>query len=314
MKKATKAIIAAAAAGSVFLAAGEVMYRLALDSEAIKKMPKFIGDNDELTKCFMTSELVLESTQWYKEMPKEHWEAHSPRGETLHADVIFSDEPSDVWVISIHGYTAKPSSNAPQNRFFHSLGFNLLMPSLCGHADSECKYVAMGWHDRLDICEWISVICSKNPKAKIVLYGVSMGAATVMMTTGEPLPDNVRCAVEDCGYSSVEDEFNTQVKDSFHLPRFPFIRATDVMTRIHAGYSFKEASSVEQLKKSKTPTLFIHGEEDSFVPYSMLDKCYDAAACEKEKFSVPGAQHAASAITAPEEYFAQVKAFIEKYI
>ena len=143
-----------------------------------------------------------------------------------------------------------------------------------------------------------------DPEAEIVLYGVSMGAATVMMASGEAdLPVQVRCVIEDCGYTSVWDEFSGQLKELFGLPPFPVLNAADLVCRIRAGYSITEASALRQVERSVTPTLFIHGEEDTFVPFWMLEELYQAASCEKEKLAVPGAAHAESAAVAPEKLF-----------
>ena len=92
------------------------------------------------------------------------------------------------------------------------------------------------------------------------------------------------------------------------------LNAASLVCQIRAGYSFEEASSVEQLKKATLPMLFIHGEEDDFVPYSMLQPVYDACASqEKELLSGPGAGHAESASTDPELYWGTITAFLEKH-
>lgn len=172
----------------------------------------------------------------------------------------------------------------------------------------------MGWHDRLDIVSWIGKILEKDETAEIVLYGISMGGATVMMTAGEPLPPNVKCIVEDCGYSSVEDIFTYQLKSIFNLPKFPVIYAASLVTQIRAGYSFGEASALKQLAKCQTPIFFIHGDDDKFVPYSMLDIVYNSANCEKEKFVVKGAGHGMASRVAGKEYWDRVFAFVDKHL
>jgi hypothetical protein len=172
----------------------------------------------------------------------------------------------------------------------------------------------MGWPDRLDVISWINYINEKSSDCKIILYGVSMGAATVMMTTGEELPSNVKLAIEDSGYTSVWDELEYQMKKIFDLNSFPFLNVASIITKIRAGYNFKEASSVEQLKKSVTPTLFIQGDSDEFVPSYMLDINYEAANCEKEKLVVEGAGHIGSSKIAPDLYWETIDNFIAKYI
>ncbi len=315
MKKSTKILLGAAAVGAAYVGIGEVMYRKFLTAAAARGgapiTPRSV-DSDDIP----SNELFIEGEEWYIDAEKQHWEAPSKRGgETLHAEMIFNEKASHVYVICLHGYNSAPSGNAPQAKFFYEQGYNVVLPSLCGHGRSEAPYVSMGWHDRIDVCRWIEEIIEYDDEAKIVLYGVSMGGATVMMTVGEELPENVVCAIEDCGYTSVDEQFRHSIKKFMKLPAFPFIDAGNLMTRVHAGYSFKEASSVEQLKKSRTPILFIHGTEDDFVPFNMVLDCYDAAVnCEKEIRVFEGSKHAKSVFDQPKEYFETVGNFIRKYL
>ena len=125
----------------------------------------------------------------------------------------------------------------------------------------------------------------------------------------------MKCVVEDCGYSSVWDEFAGQLDELFHLPTFPVLDAASLVTQVRAGFGFKEASAVEQLKKASLPVLFIHGEDDTFVPYSMLDVVYRACASpDKEKLSIPGAAHGEASSKDPELYWSTVEVFLNKHI
>ena len=226
-----------------------------------------------------------------------------------------AEKPSKVWIVCIHGFSGCGMNLGVAARRWHEKGYNVLLPDLRGNGDSEGDFYGMGWLDRHDIIRWIEqVILEEHPDAKVILHGVSMGAATVMMTTGEELPENVKAAIEDCGYTSVWEEFTIQLKKVFGLPQFPIMHLANRMAKRRAGYSFKEASSVDQVKKSKTPTLFIHGDADTFVPFFMLDEVYRAAACEKEKLAVAGAQHGESAQIAPGQYWGTVDRFIGRYL
>ncbi len=196
---------------------------------------------------------------------------------------------------------------------FYNEGYNVIFPELRGNGFSEGKYYGMGWHERLDIIDWINYIVEKDPDSKIVLYGVSMGGATVMMTTGEALPDNVKVAVEDCGYTSAWDIFESRL-NKFHFPAFPFLHSMNTICKIFAKYDFKEASAYNQVAKSKTPTLFIHGAEDALVPTEMVYPNYENASCEKEILVVENAGHCGSSLVSPEYYWKTVFDFISKYI
>jgi hypothetical protein len=197
---------------------------------------------------------------------------------------------------------------------YYETGFNILMPDLRGHGDSEGQYATMGYYDSVDIIGWISQIIKKDSDAKIVLHGISMGAATVMLTTGEDLSNHVKCAIEDCGYTSVWDIFSYNMKRFFKLPAFPVLYVSNIISRARVRMDFKQASPLNAVKKSKTPTLFIHGDADQLVPFYMLEPLYDNAACEKDILVVKGAEHGASSAKEPDVYHKKVSEFISKYL
>ncbi len=227
---------------------------------------------------------------------------------------LFEQESGQRYAIVCHGYMGHPAQMAGYIMKFFDMGYHVLAPAAQGHGDSDGDYYGMGWLERKHLLGWINTIIEEDPEAEILLFGLSMGGATVMMTAGEELPDNVKCIVEDCGYSSVWDEFSVQLENIFDIPDFPLMYVTDLLCRIRAGYSFREASAVEQLKKAEVPMLFIHGEEDTFVPYAMLEEVYTACASEvKEKLSVPGAAHGAAAATNPKLYWETIEEFVGKY-
>ena len=135
-----------------------------------------------------------------------------------------------------------------------------------------------------------------------------------MMTTGEELPENVMLAIEDCGFTNVKEIFADRCKRKYHLPPKIIMPPAALVCRIINGFFWGNASSVEQIKKSKTPTLFIHGDKDNFVLISNLDPVYNACPAEKEKHIIRGAEHAVSVFWFPEEYWATVDSFLEKHL
>lgn len=285
---------------------GNFLFELALDPKSSKSV---IFSNDD----FETKEqMKLENNKWLEENASDVYiESKKLR---LHSYEVKAKKESKVWVIAVHGYTDSAYFMVGAANQFLNYGYNVLMPDLRAHGKSEGKYIGMGWPDRLDLMQWIDYLIATYGNIKIILYGISMGAATVMMTSGERLPSNVRAIIEDCGYTSAWEEFAYELKYLFHMPTFPALYNANVITKIRARYSLKKASAIKQVAKSKTPTLFIHGDKDKFVPFYMLDKLYEAASCKKEKLVIKNAGHAEAQRVEPERYWRCVRRFIKHYL
>lgn len=213
-----------------------------------------------------------------------------------------------------HGYNGYPTDLWRQLSHFLKQGYSVLLPIARAHGDSECPYIGMGWRERFDLIAWCKEMEGRYPAAKLLLFGHSMGASTVMMALGEEsLPSSVVCAVEDCGYTSVHEEFAVQIKAQYRLPAFPFLKVADRIAKRRLGYGFKEASALLQIKKSQTPILFIHGDKDSFVPTAMVYELYDASVAEKELLIVKDAAHVESVSVDPDLYFNTIDRFANRY-
>ena len=232
----------------------------------------------------------------------------------LHALNYTQDKYSYKWAIVVHGYGGSASDMTTWSRNFYTQGYNVLAPDLRGHGKSEGDYIGMGWDDRKDILEWIKQILSQDSQAEIALFGISMGGATVMNTSGERLPSQVKVIVEDCGFTSTAEIFGYQLKKLYHLPSFPVMNAANSVTKFRAGYDIFKSSALSQVKKSHTPMLFIHGEEDDFVPFSMLEPVYEAAPVTKKKVIIKGAGHGEAEKADPELYWQSIWSFVGNYI
>lgn len=295
---------------------GNYFFNLALNPHS-DKSSVFDAENNNMDHFFAdNSEAVMryqEAQSWLNKQFQDDY-IISYDNLKLHGYIIENEIPSNKWVIIFHGYFSNGNSMAISAQQFYELGYNILLPDARGSGQSEGAYIGMGWHERLDAVDWINKIVEKNSDAQIALYGVSMGGATVMMISGEELPSNVKVIVEDCGYSSVWNEFSYQLKEIFGIPSFPVMNFASAVTKIRAGYTLGEADAVKQVEKSITPMLFIHGDSDTFVPSDMLDIVYNAANVPKEKIFVKGAGHGASSNVLGDEYWERVSEFVGRYI
>lgn len=249
-------------------------------------------------------------------------------GGRRHAVYARSDSAAGRTAILVHGYKDSHIGMLPIAKVYADMGYNILLPDLYAHGLSDGDHIRMGWDDRKDVMRWIGVaeglFATAGGKPQIVLHGVSMGAATVMNTSGEKLPESVKCFVEDCGYTSVWDEFSRQLDDQFGLPQFPLLYAASALCKLRYGWTFGEASPVRQLTLNESPMLYIHGSSDGYVPSVMVFPLYNANPVHlaangvyrhfNDIWITPGCEHAKSFHDYPTEYAARVKSFVGKFI
>lgn len=242
-------------------------------------------------------------------------------GIQLHALYAFADTLTPRTAVIVHGYT----DNAIRMlhigyMYHHDLRYNILLPDLRFSGKSGGDHLQMGWNDRIDVLHWMDIANqlfathSNSPETQMVVHGISMGGATIMCVSGEPQKSYVKCYIDDCGFTSVWDEFAGELKNQFGLPEFPLLHVASWLTDIRYGWNFKEAAPIRQIRQSTSPMLFIHGEEDTFVPTWMGDSLYQTKPGVKSYWKTPRTQHAASYRNYPREYTEQVKNFTEKFM
>ena len=190
-------------------------------------------------------------------------------------------------------------------------GHNALLIDQRAHGESEGKCLTFGIMERKDCLSWVKYIVERcGEDTKIVLVGISMGAATVTMATELELPDNVVAVIADCGYSSPEEIIRKVMKDSkYPQCLYPILKLS---AKLYGHFDLGEASSEEALHSSKIPVLFIHGEADDFVPCEMTRRNYDACASKKTLITVPEAGHGLSYLVDLDKYTEAIDKFLSE--
>jgi uncharacterized protein len=301
----------------LLLAAGYLLVDFSLvPSSAAGK--KYRGGSSEKPAAPMPLKDRMEhdAALWNEKTPHHDVSIVSDDGITLSGTEYDQERtvPGQKWVILVHGYRGDRNDMLVYARQYFDWGYSVITPDNRAHGKSGGKKIGMGWNDRLDVICWIKEISTRHPDARIVLHGVSMGAATVMMTAGEKLPQTVAAVVEDCGYTSVRDEFAYELNHLFHLPSFVFLPPASVIAKIRMGFFFGEASSLRQLQKTKLPVLFIHGGDDTFVPTEMVYRNYAVAPGRKNILVVAGARHARSVYQNPVLYWKTTAEFLQENV
>lgn len=310
-------LIAALIGGGLFTGNFFVEYALlrpkdgATQSSQDSRQPNYIPYGNEEENIKKEWEAYEE---WAQNVTPQSVSIQSEDNLTLRGLQYNTNPESHKWAILVHGYTSSNQNMRREARRFSLQGYNVLTPNMRAHGDSDGEYIGMGWLDRKDMLLWIQSIIAQDKDAEIVLYGESMGGATVMMTSGEQLPSNVKAVVEDCGYTSVYEMFTAQLQYRFSLPEFPIMPLAQFMANIKANYDIKEASALEQIKKTTVPIMFIHGSNDNYVPTEMVYRLYEACPTEKDLLVIEGADHGASSDVDPDTYYTRVFSFLSKYV
>ena len=221
------------------------------------------------------------------------------------------DAPIEIMMHGYHGNLERDLSGG----IFRALniGHSVLVYDHRGSGKSDGNTLTFGINESRDCRRWIDFVLREiNPDARIILSGVSMGAATAMITSGyDDLPENIVGIVADCGYTSAKDIIKKVIREMKLPPNllYPFVK---LGARIYGGFDLDEFSPIEQVKKSKIPTIFVHGDIDFFVPIDMSVANYEASsATKKELYIVEGAAHGLAFVVAGDGYLDKLTEFFD---
>ena len=218
--------------------------------------------------------------------------------------------PDSPLELIFHGYggNAERDLSGGVERCF-ALGRSVILIDQRASGESEGTVCTFGINERRDCLDWIKFASKKFGKERpIIIGGVSMGAATVMLASGEELPKNVVCVMADCGYSSAKKIIKKVVRE-MKLPEnlvYPFIK---LGAKVYGNFDLEETSPIEAVKKSKTPIVFIHGDIDDFVPHDMSVECFEACSTQKKLVTIKGAGHGLCFPVAQKEYVESLRDF-----
>ena len=216
------------------------------------------------------------------------------------------------YIIVVHGRWSNSMTMLRRAVEFDKLGYNLLLIDQRAAGLSEGQYHTYGFKESLDLTLWINYLTQKYADVQICLYGISMGAATVMLSTRYQLPDNVKCIVEDCGFSSVEEELKYVLEKDYGLAFTKIIlKLLEKKTKEELGMDFDDLSVKKCLMNNEIPILFIHGMDDELVPYEMSKKLYNHNKGVKKFYPVPGAKHGEALID--KNYYNKIDNYIKDY-
>ncbi len=212
--------------------------------------------------------------------------------------------------LMFHGYrgTAQRDLSGGVQRCFKLQRSAFIVDQRCSER-SEGNVITFGIKEHRDCLSWVEFMVEHfGPDVKIILTGISMGASTVLMAAGQPLPKNVIGVLADCGYNSPKDIIKKVIKQ-MGLPVTVSYFFVKLAARIYGRFDLEELSPETALKNSTVPVIFFHGESDDFVPCEMSRINYEACRSEKMLVTVEGAGHGLAYPVNPEKYLSSLREF-----
>lgn len=275
------------------------------------------------------SEAVKKYTDWFAGLTNVSERTQTvfdkPTGRNLSLYARYIDNGSDKTVLIHNGYRAESDLMLMHAKLYSDLGYNVLLPDTRSHNKSEGEYITFGLYEKEDLNRWLDQELQQRPQQQLVVTGVSMGGATTMLSQETPHA-NVVAYIEDCGYSSSEQQFlDTLSLITQYFKYIPLIKEYDTpakkakminqlnetKTKPILGMDLFQVAPINSVDKSSVPKLFIHGSDDWFIPPVAMSLLYYKAIGYKEQLLVPGAQHGDSILVNEQLYTETVRAFLE---
>ncbi|NLY07422.1 MAG: alpha/beta hydrolase [Spirochaetales bacterium] len=276
-----------------------------ISSEFVKtlSLPKIHSYDDSMKYLEGMKSFDMEA---FRNVPSKDFTISSSRGYDLKGKILFQPEwesvPRKKVIVLCHGWTSNSMTVVSYYDMYYSKGFNCIVYDHRYHGKSGGGFCSMGYYEHMDLIE----VCSHarsvfGDDCILGIMGESMGAATVMLAT--PLIPRLAFAVEDCGYSTLVEEMMYVGTTRYHLPKWPIEKFVISLLHHRYGYDANSVSPISSVAKSEDiPMLFLHGDNDHFVPSSMMKQCYDSKKGFRMSRYFKGSAHADSYFDHPDEY------------
>lgn len=252
---------------------------------------------------------------WSQTVKMEKLTLEADDGKILVAQKVVVNKGNDNWVVVLHGQNGSVEDIYDIGLCYATEGYNVLMPDLRAHGESEGSLYGMGWLDRLDVINWIDVILEENASANVIIHGIDLGADTALMLSGEPLKDSIKVIIAEGAYTTAWDAAKSEYKARHESwPVFPMLHMLNPVMKVWAGYSLNEADAVKQVKNTDVPILLIRGQNDTYVTEDMTEELDKAIASEHEVLTIASGTHEDCRFAEPDTYYNKVFEFVERYV
>ena len=256
------------------------------------------------------SDVINKGHEFIKNQPHEWYYTTSFDGLKLAAR--YYDNNSTCTILLFHGYRSSASHDfSCAVEMYYKMGFNILLVDQRAHGKSEGKYITFGVNESRDVLSWLGFLNKEFGPRQVVISGISMGATTVLLSLRFPLPQNVKAVIADCGFTSPVDIISKVGMDSYKINAKPLIPFLNLACRLLGKFYITNISTIDAVKNTNLPIMFIHGEKDTFVPCEMSKAAFKNCGDNCRIFLSAEAGHGTSFLLDTEPLILELKSFLQ---
>lgn len=223
----------------------------------------------------------------------------NPRG--INVEYIKRDDKK--LAVILHGYKTDAKRMEREKDIFLKMNYSVLL------IDNQSKYYTFGKNEKRVLIDILKQYKDKD----ITLYGMSMGAATVLQAAGEKdFPKNVKVLIVDSPYDDIYSVFKQELKKRFNLPEYPVLPLARIVAFLQLGVDIKGINASKNINNTNVPILFLHGTADTFVTPNQSKKIYDKYNGKKEYIKFNGIKYSEMDMYCKDKYESSIRQFLNE--
>ena len=287
----------------------EILFRIGLERPNIRKAYKKVPPTDS---WYETINKVHESLAEIQTLPHERPWIRSHDGLRLEAVWYPAEGGSEKTVICVHGYTSHAEREwAFPGLFYHSLGYNVLIPYQRAHGHSQGLYISLGALEHRDMMLWVDFVNQRCPEGSILIHGLSMGGGIVLDLACKEMK-NVKCLISDAPSLDIESFFKWTCSHAFKKSAdrvYPY-----ALKRFHKEFGVDAADfdRKKNMTQGRYPLLLSAGSMENLD--QQLQELKENNPMETEVLILPGCNHGNGMYKQTQLYQSAIKTFIDRHI
>jgi uncharacterized protein len=175
-------------------------------------------------------------------------------------------------------------------KVFQRWGYDCLLVDYRGVGGSSGNTTTLGAKEAKDVAIAMQYIRQKQPKSPIILYGLSMGSASILTAIDREQisPDAI---VLELPYARLTSALRGRVRKNTPLPTFPTTELLVFWGGVQHGFNGFAHNPVDYARQVKCPTLIMNGKLDPWTSQAEIDEIFNNIKTPKELVTFDRARH-----------------------